>query len=107
MSTRTTPAKRAHATPSNAYAIATAVKHDKALRRGKLVHALSPTYSIARAHTISPAGQAHKQAVAEAGPYTAPELRTWLRPGADDHERYPSRMGNVRLWRDGRREVAA
>ena len=32
MSTRTTPANRAHATPSNAYAIATAVKHDKALR---------------------------------------------------------------------------
>ena len=78
-----------------------------ALRRGELVHALSPTYSIARAHTISPAGQAHQQAVAQAGPYTAPELRTWLRPGADDHERYPSRMGNVRLWRDGRREVAA
>ena len=78
-----------------------------ALRRGKLVHALSPTYSIARAHTISPAGQAHQQDVAQAGPYTAPELRTWLRPGADDHERYPSRMGNVRLWRDGRREVAA
>ena len=80
--------------------------NDKALRRGKLVHALSP-FGFAKPHIISPAGPAHQQAVAQAGPYTAPELRTWLRPGADDHERYPSRMGNVRLWRDGRREVAA
>ena len=104
MSTRTTPANRAHATPSNAYAIATAVKHDKALRRGKLVHALSPTYSIAKPHIISPAGQAHQPAVAQAGPYTAPELRTWLRPGADDHERYPSRMGDRLIYRDGRVE---
>ena len=29
------------------------------------------------------------------------------RAGADDHERHPSRMGGVRVWRDGRSEVVA
>ena len=88
MSTRTTAANRAHV---------------KALRRGKLVPALSP-FGFAKPHIISPAGPAHQQAVAQAGPYNAPELRTWLRPGADDHERYPSRMGDRLIYRDGRVE---
>ena len=74
------------------------------LQNGAEQHLTGPC-ALQPQYTIGPI--AHQQAVAQAGPYTAPELRTWLRPGADGHERYPSRMGNVRLWRGGRREVAA
>lgn len=37
--------------------------------------------------------------------YTAPELRQVVRPGADDHERYPSRIGNTRRYRNGSTEI--
>ncbi len=29
-----------------------------------------------------------------------------IRPGADDHERCPSLVGNTRTWRDGRKETS-
>lgn len=39
--------------------------------------------------------------------YTGEELTMKpIRPGADDHEKFPSLMGNTRHWRDGRVEVA-
>lgn len=39
--------------------------------------------------------------------YTGEELTMRpIRPGADDHEKVPSLMGNARRWRDGRVEVA-
>lgn len=30
-----------------------------------------------------------------------------VRPGAADHEKHPSRIGNTLVYRDGRREVVA
>lgn len=70
-----------------------------ALCRGELVTARSevwpkPMKALARTSNAS-------------GLYDGADLRGWLRHGACDHEQWPSRMGNVRLWRDGRREVAA
>ena len=41
------------------------------------------------------------------GLYTGEDLRAPLRRGATDHEKHPSRIGNARVWRDGRREEAA
>lgn len=38
--------------------------------------------------------------------YTCPELRSFTRPGALDHEQYPSRIGDLRRWRDGREAAA-
>ena len=80
-----------------------------ALRRGELVTARSevwpkPMKALARTTAI---GDTPIRTSSARGTYDGADLRGWLRPGADDHERYPSRMGNVRLWRDGRREVAA
>lgn len=37
--------------------------------------------------------------------YTAPELHQVMRPGADDHERHPSRNGSELTYRDGRVEI--
>ncbi len=39
--------------------------------------------------------------------YDGAELRSFTRPGAMDHEQHPSRIGSVRVWRDGRREAVA
>jgi hypothetical protein len=39
--------------------------------------------------------------------YTGEELTMKpIRPGADDHERCPSLVGDTRYWRDGRKEVS-
>ena len=38
--------------------------------------------------------------------YTCPELRSFTRPGALDHEQCPSRIGDLRRWRDGREAAA-
>ena len=39
--------------------------------------------------------------------YTGEELTMRpIRPGADDHERCPSLVGNTRTWRDGRKETS-
>ena len=80
-----------------------------ALRRGELVTARSevwpkPMKALAR---TTAAGDAPIRTSNASGLYDGADLRGWLRPGAGDHEQWPSRMGNVRLWRDGRREVAA
>lgn len=37
-------------------------------------------------------------------PYIPVELLPSQRPGANDHEQWPSIMGGYRVWRDGRRE---
>lgn len=70
-----------------------------AMRRGELVAPDSPHKLPAARHQFdgTPAPVQH---------YTRPELRTWLRPGADDHERHPSKHGGLRKWRDGRVEAA-
>ena len=36
--------------------------------------------------------------------YVSPPIS--IRPGAEDAARYPSRIGNRRIWRDGRAEAA-
>lgn len=35
-------------------------------------------------------------------------IPNWIpvRPGSQDHEKIPSRMGDMRIYRDGRREAA-
>lgn len=38
--------------------------------------------------------------------YDGAELRSFTRPGALDHEQYPSRVGDLRRWRDGREAAA-
>lgn len=42
------------------------------------------------------------------GDYDGRELtdRTLDRPGANDHEKHPSLIGDTRFWRDGRTEKA-
>lgn len=59
----------------------------------------------------SPTDSPTPQDAARAAPKTGPELHSTLstveyrcpRPGAYDHEQWPSRQGNARVYRDGRR----
>ena len=45
----------------------------------------------------------HSRYVPLPGNYQGTELLPFQgRPGANDHERYPSRMGSNLTWRDGR-----
>ena len=37
-------------------------------------------------------------------PYRAPEMARSVRPGANDHEAFPSRQGSILTYRDGRTE---
>lgn len=66
-----------------------------ALRPGVLA------YAMARLTRAPQAASASSRAL-----YDGAELRTSERPGANDHERHPSRMGTLRVWRSGRQERA-
>ena len=69
------------------------------------------SYSRSRAHEramVKDMGRRAEQRISAyttTGHYTGDELtRPSARPGADDHRRYPSRMGDLLTYLDGRRE---
>lgn len=80
-----------------------------AMRKGKLVAAQSPTYPKPL-QAMGPSGAPDSTLIRTStvqAHYDGAELRGWLRPGAGDHERHPSRMGGRLVWRDGRTETVA
>ncbi len=54
------------------------------------------------AHRITYAKGSEPPKLGDGEPYTCPELRTLVRPGAADHEAHPSRRFNRLAYRDGR-----
>ena len=80
-----------------------------ALRRGKLVEARSEVWPKRMAPLVraSVVGDGPIRNSNRGGRYDGAELRAWLRPGASDHERHPSRIGNRLHYRDGLVETMA
>ena len=76
-----------------------------ALRRGELVTARSEVWPKPMKPTGGTSGDAPIRASNRQGRYDGAELRSYLRPGASDHEKHPSRMGQRLIYRDGREET--
>lgn len=50
----------------------------------------------------APGCEPNSDGVNGSAPYTCPELRATVRPGANDAQAHPSRIGNRLSYRDGR-----